>query len=235
MNVDEVMTELARLGTAQTKKVLMRHGMPESGFGVKVGDLKTLVKRIRRDHDLALALYDTGNSDAMYLASLIVDDERMTKKDLKRWADKASWQMISEYAVAWAAAESRFGWELGLEWIDSKKSKVAASGWSTLSGVVALRPDDELDLPALERLLARVKQQIGSAPDRLPYVMNGFVISVGSYVAPLFDAALTTARGLGKVEVDMGETDCKVPDAVAMLTKIRSMGRVGKKRKTVRC
>jgi hypothetical protein len=33
----------------------------------------------------------------------------------------------------------------------------------------------------------------------------------------------------------MGETACKVPDALAYIEKIESMGRIGKKRKTMRC
>ena len=173
MTLDEVMIELERLGNPGTKKVLMRHGMPESSFGVKVGDLKTLVKKIKVDHELALALYDTGNSDAMYLASLIADDERMTKRDLKRWADKATWNAISSYAVAWAAAESRYGWELGLEWIDAKKLSVVVSGWSTLAAWVSIRPDEELDLPQLKTLLARVRKQIDAAPDRVRHRQVG--------------------------------------------------------------
>jgi hypothetical protein len=42
---DEVMLELARFGDEQTKKVLTRHGAREPFYGVKVGDLKTLVSR----------------------------------------------------------------------------------------------------------------------------------------------------------------------------------------------
>jgi hypothetical protein len=65
--------------------------------------------------------------------------------------------------------------------------------------------------------------------------MNNFVISVGGYVAPLLDEAKAVARRIGKVSVDMGETDCKVPLATAYIEKIESMGRIGKKRKTMRC
>jgi 3-methyladenine DNA glycosylase AlkD len=86
MTRDDVMAELARLGGEPTKKTLMRHGAREPFFGVKVGDLKVLQKKIKKDHALALALYDTGNSDAMYLAGLVADPAKMTKAQLRRWA-----------------------------------------------------------------------------------------------------------------------------------------------------
>ena len=60
-------------------------------------------------------------------------------------------------------------------------------------------------------------------------------IGVGTYVKPLLRKAKQAAKKLGTVEVDMGETACKVPVAVDYIAKVESMGRVGKKRKTIRC
>src|SRR3954451_10169094 len=73
MTCDEVMAELKALGSAQTKKTLLRHGAAEPLFGVKIGDMKGILKRVRNDNALALKLYDTGNFDAMYLAGLVAD------------------------------------------------------------------------------------------------------------------------------------------------------------------
>ncbi len=65
--------------------------------------------------------------------------------------------------------------------------------------------------------------------------MNGFVIAVAAHVAPVLKQAKATAKKLGKVEVDMGETACKVPLALEYIEKMENAGRVGKKRKTARC
>ena len=59
----------------------------------------------------------------MYLAGLIADDDKITKEQLNQWADEAYWYMISEYTVPWVAAESRFGMELAMEWIESLRGK----------------------------------------------------------------------------------------------------------------
>lgn len=64
--------------------------------------------------------------------------------------------------------------------------------------------------------------------------MNGFVIAVGAYVKPLLKQAKSTAEAIGKVEVDMGGTACKVPLATQYIAKIVDAGRVGKKRKSIK-
>ena len=65
--------------------------------------------------------------------------------------------------------------------------------------------------------------------------MNHFVISVGGYVQPLLKDAKRVAKSIGKVEVDMGNTSCKVPVATDYIAKLESTGRIGKKRKSAKC
>ncbi|MGI9519017.1 MAG: DNA alkylation repair protein, partial [Pirellulaceae bacterium] len=105
----------------------------------------------------------------------------------------------------------------------------------TYTGIIATRPDEELDLKEIESLLNKVVDEIDDAPNRVRYTMNGFVIAVGSYVKPLVKEARATAKKIGKVEVEMGSTSCKVPLATEYITKVEKAGRVGKKRKTIRC
>lgn len=232
---EQIVKELSKLGTAGYKRTMQNHGAKEPYFGVKISELKKYQKKIKKDYQLALDLYASGIGDAMYLAGLIADETRMTKKDLQRWMKQAPWEMISQFTVPWVAAESRFGWELGLEWIDSKDEKFATAGWATLGSLVAVTPDDELDLKELEKLMGRVVKTIHASPNRARYTMNGFIIAVGCYVAPLSEKAAAAAEKIGVVEVDMGNTSCKVPYAPAYIAKVVKMKRVGRKRAMARC
>jgi hypothetical protein len=65
--------------------------------------------------------------------------------------------------------------------------------------------------------------------------MNVFVISVGGYVKALLKEAKAAAAKIGDVSVDVGDTACEVPLAAAYIAKMEKAGRVGKKRKTLRC
>jgi 3-methyladenine DNA glycosylase AlkD len=235
MTAAEIVAELKPLGKDSYKKVLLNHGIKEPVFGVKIEELKKIQKRIKKDYKLALALYDTGIYDAMYLAGLIADDRKMSPKDLQHWVETANCNMHCEYTVPWVAAESGHGLEMGLRWIDSKKEDVAAAGWATLKSLVSITEDSELDIAEFKRLLQRVAREIHDQPNRVRYAMNGFVIGVGSYVAALTDQALQTAAKIGEVSVDMGETECKVPSAREAIEKVRARGAIGKKRKTCKC
>jgi 3-methyladenine DNA glycosylase AlkD len=235
MTAQEIMAKLKKLGNDGYKATLMRHGAKEPFYGVKIEDLKKIQKQIKIDHALALELFDTGISDAMYLAALIADPPNMKKTDLQRWAKKAHWQLLSEYTVAWAASESPFAAELALEWIDSTKESIASSGWSTYASLVSIKPDAELNLKEIEKLLDRVQADISKAENRVRYTMNGFVIAVGSFVLPLVAKAKEVAKAIGKVAVDMGDTACKIPDALEYIAKVEKAGRQGKKRKTAMC
>jgi 3-methyladenine DNA glycosylase AlkD len=235
MTAAEIVEQLKPLGSASIKKVLLKHGIREPLLGVKVEELKKFQKRIKKDYQLALDLYDTGIYDAMYLAGLIADDAKMTKKDLQHWVKNATSEPLCGFTVAWVAAESRYGWELALEWMESKQEPVAVTGWSTLSSLVAIKADNDLDLPALERLLERVRATLPKERNRVRYAMNGFVIALGSYVQPLTALALQVAQQLGPISVDVGDTSCKVPFAPDAIEKVRARGAIGKKRKTARC
>ena len=235
MTREQVMKELEKKGSESIKKIFLNHGAKEPVFGVKVGDLKVIQKKVKRDHGLAMELFATGNYDARYLAGLIADESKMSKKDIQQWAESSNCIGISQYTVAWVAAESNYGWELGMKWIDSPKETIASSGWNTLSGVIAMKPDNELDITLVKKLLQRVVKEIHSAPNDVRYAMNGFVIGVGGYIKELTKDAIEAAKKIGDVYVDMGNTACKVPSAQDYIKKMEAKGSIGKKKKTVKC
>ncbi len=235
MSATDILAELKSLGTAQTVKTCRRHGANGDIYGVKIADLKKVLKKIKGDQSLALELWKTGNSDAMYLAALAADGSQMTKAQLHAWAKSAWWYMLSEYSVPFVAAEHPDAFSIACKWIDAKASNVAASGWCTYSLAISTRPDSELNLAEITELLSDVEFGIASAENRVRYCMNGFVISVGAYVKPLLKVAKATARTIGKVVVDVGDTSCKIPVASDTIRKIESLGRVGQKRKSTKC
>jgi len=235
MTTKEILKELESYGNEGTKKILTKHGAKEPFFGVKVADLKKILKKTKKNHELSLELYDTGNSDAMYLAGLMADEKQITKKHLQSWAEKAYWYYLSEFAVASVAAETSFGFELGQKWIKSKKENIAAAGWSTLTNYASITPDENIDIEKYDQLLDHVAEHVHAAPNRVRYTMNGFVIATGSYIKALTKKAQKIAKKIGKVEVEMGGTACKVPLATDYIQKMIDKERIGKKRKIARC
>jgi len=235
MTLNEIMAELEAKGSESIKSILLKHGVKEPLFGVKVEFLKVIEKQIKKDYALALELYATKNADAMYLAGLIADDEKMTKQDLNTWAQQAVSTNIASYAVPWVAAGSPFGFELALKWIDDKEEHVAVVGWATVAGLVSIKPDGELDLNTLRILLKRVTANIHQARNQEKQAMNGFLISVGSYVSSLSQEAIAVAKQVGTLTIDKNGTACKVPLAADYIKKATDKGSLSKKKKKLKC
>ena len=235
MTLKDAMKALAAKGTEATRKMWLKHGAQEPIFGVKVGDMKVLHKQMKGEQVLALELYATGNGDAQYLAGMIADGRKMTAKQLDAWAKTASWDMVSGSTVPWVASEHPEGFALARKWIDAKNEQTARAGWATLSALATTIPDADLPLAQYGQLLDRVVREMPKAPDGVRYAMNNFIICCGTYLAPLGAKAITTARAVGVVEIDMGDTACKVPEAESYIIKARRGAPIAPKRKTVRC
>lgn len=235
MTTQEILKELQSYGNEVTKNTLMKHGAKEPFFGVKVQDMKKILKKTKKNHALSLELYNTGNSDAMYLAGLMADEKQISETQLQDWVEKAYWYFLSEYTVPWVASETPFGFDLGLKWIESDIETIASAGWSTLASYASVNDDEYLDIKAYSYLLDKIQKEIHSAQNRVRYTMNGFVISIGGSIKALTNKAIKVAAKIGKVDVEMGGTACKVPLGTEYIQKIIDRGSVGKKRKTARC
>ena len=147
MTAQDILDELKPLGRESYKRVMVNnHGVREPCFGVPISELKKIQKRIKKDYQLALDLYATGNYDAMYLAGLIADDARMTRDDLQRWVEAAYAGGLPGTTVPSVAAGGRYGMEMALRWMESPETLVATAGWATFSCLVSIKNDRELDL-----------------------------------------------------------------------------------------
>lgn len=235
MELSEVMDYLESKGSEQTRKTFLRHGAPDSMFGVKVGDLKPIEKKEKKNHSLAMELFATGNSDAQYLAGLIADPAKFTMVDFERWGLEAKWSMILEYALAWNIAESPICMEVCTKWIDSDNISLQESAWAALSAYLGIVDNSLLELGFHSKLIDRIEKTIHQQANLVKYCMNGYVIALGCAVPELSQRCKEAGVKIGKVAVFMGETACKVPEIITYIEKVEAKGRIGKKKKFAKC
>ena len=233
--VQDVLDSLAAMGREQTKKTYLRHGAKEPLFGVTTGAMKPLSKQYKNNQELALALYEIGNYDAMYFAGMIVNPKIMSREIIESWMEQAYFQGLSDYVVSVTLAETPFAEEVADTWILHKEELYQSAGWNTYAGLLGTVKDEHFDIGKLTSMLHTVKKSIHEKPNWVRYAMNGFVIAVGISYLPLHEEALHIAKQIGRVHVDMGKTSCNVPDAYAQIVKAKDKKRIGFKRKNVRC
>ena len=216
LSIQDIMTALEKAGSAQTRKTYTRHGATEPMFGVSFATLKTLYKKIKIDQELAEALWDTGNFDARNLAVKIADPAGISPKELDRWAATPTARMCGGY-VAHLAAESPHGRAKADKWLTAKDDPTRYAAWSLVAAMAMI--DESAEDSWFADRLAHIEKSIHNAPNVQRYMMNAAIIAIGCRNAALRKLAAATAKRLGPIEVDHGDTDCKTPVAAESIEK----------------
>lgn len=230
-----VMQELEALGKERTKKMYISNGAHEPLFGVATGAMKPIVRKIKINQDLAEELYSTGNYDAMYFAGIIADPKAMTESDYDRWMDAAYFYMLSDYVVAVTLSESDIAQEVSDKWIASGEELRMSAGWSCYCWLLGNRKDVEFSESKISDMLDLVKNTIHESPERTKSAMNNFLSTVGISYLPLHEKAVETAKAIGNVEVKRDKKKNSFLNAYESIQKEVGRGRLGFKRKHVRC
>lgn len=209
MDLDTVMAELKARGTSQNVKVYQRHGAGADVFGVSFAELKKLKRRIRIDHTLAEQLWETGNSDARTLATMIADPDEVTPTLATQWMKDVSYYLHGT-EVADVVARSAVGLSKMRQWRKQKSEFARATGYSILASMLKDDPES-LEDHECARILRDIVSEIHRSPNRARHAMVMAVIAIGTYKQELADEALQAAEEIGDVDVDHGETDCRTP------------------------
>lgn len=235
MDSQMVMQELEALGKERTKKMYISNGAQEPLFGVATGAMKPIAKKIKINQPLAEELYATGNYDAMYFAGIIADPKAMTESDFDRWIDAAYFYMLSDYVVAVTLAEADIAQEVADKWIASGEELKMSAGWSCYCWLLGNRKDSEFSESKLSNMLEMVEKTIRDSPERTKSAMNNFMYTVGISYLPLHEKAVETAKAVGQVEVKRDKKKSSFLNASVNIQKEVDRGKLGFKRKYVRC
>ncbi|MFB7157832.1 MULTISPECIES: DNA alkylation repair protein [unclassified Lysinibacillus] len=235
MDFETVMQELESLGKERTKKMYISNGAHEPLFGVATGAMKPIAKKIKKNQRLAEELYATGNYDAMYFAGIIADPKAMTESDFDRWMDEAYFYMLSDYVVAVTLSESGIAQDVADNWIASGDELRMSAGWSCYCWLLGSRKDNEFSESKISNMLDIVKNSIHDSPERTKSAMNNFLSTVGISYLPLHEKAIETAKETGIVELKRDKKKSSFLNAYESIKKEMDRGRIGFKRKYVRC
>jgi len=235
LDLDLVMRDLEALGTAHTKKSYLSRGVREPLFGVATGAMKPLKKQIGIDQALAEALWNTGNYDAMYLAGMIADVAAMCEADFERWMDGAYGPMLSDFVVAVTLAESELAQVIANRWVRGDDAIRAAAGWACYEWLLGWRPDTYFDPETIHELLELMVATVHRSSPHVKRNMNSCLVAIGISYLPLHQEALAAANAIGTVEVEADGVLKTLKSASEQIRAAEAKGRLGFKRRAVRC
>ena len=193
--VAEALAWLERKGTKKNRDGMARYGIvAPKAFGVSVAEIRQLAKRLGRDHELAVALWETGWYEARMLTAFVDEPDRVTAAQMDRWAKEFDNWAITDALCFHLFDRTPHAWRKVEQWSASRDEFVKRAAFALLASLALhdKRGPDESYLASLRLVEA------GASDDR-NFVKKGVswaLRAIGRRSPSLNAASVALARRL---------------------------------------
>lgn len=224
MTLVQAMAELKALGDEKMRAVYAKHGVGDDHYGVKMGDVRAIAKKIKTNPELAGDLWETGNLDARFLATLLMKPKQLSADEVDRmvrsvvYSPTADYSHLSDWLMTNVIRPHPQKEELRTKWMADAHPMAARAGWSLTAERVAKDPDG-LDLSAI---LDRIEHEMKDAPSPVQWTMNACLAAIGIHHPAHRSRALATGEALGVYRDFPTPKGCTSPFAPIWINEIVS-------------
>jgi 3-methyladenine DNA glycosylase AlkD len=189
----ETLAQLEALGNEKVRAHNSKNGAGDNQFGVRLGDIRKLAAKIKTNHPLAIALWETGNIDARLLAILLINPKNLSGDELDRMARSVGFAQVADWLNSYVVRKYPDKETLRRKWMADDDPWAARAGWSLTSERIGKNPEG-LDLPAL---LDRIESEMGGAAPEAQWTMNFCLAGIGIHFPEYRERAIAIGESLG--------------------------------------
>jgi 3-methyladenine DNA glycosylase AlkD len=193
MTLQETLEQLEALGNEKMRAQNSKNGAGDNQFGVRLGDIRKLAKKIKTNHELALALWETGNVDARLLATLLIKPKTLSADEMDRMVRSVSFVQVADWLNSYVVKKHPDKETLRQAWMATDDPMGARAGWSLTAERIVKSPEG-LDLPAL---LGRIESEMGNAAPEVQWTMNFCLAEIGIHSPDHRKRAVAIGETLG--------------------------------------
>lgn len=185
---DSVLAWLRENGSEEAREGMLRYAIPnDRAFGLAMRDMKAYAKRVGKDHDLALALWETGWYEARTVAAFIAEPAAMTSAQMDAWAaDFDNWA-ICDTACFHLFDRTRHAWSKVPKWARARSEFKKRAAFALLWGLSF--HDKEADDERFVDALAWIEQGAQDDRDYVKKSVDMALRAIGKRNRVLNDAA----------------------------------------------
>lgn len=193
--LDEALAALHQHARPDQLDAMARFGLTGEGrLGLAVTTLRALAREFKRDHALALALWDSGIPDAQILAGMVAEPARFTVAEMDHWvAGMQAWD-VCDQACLNAFVKSPLAWDAIPRWAVREAEFEKRAGFALLA-VAAVHQKQRPDADFLARL-PLIEAAAGDERNFVKKAVNWALRQIGKRSAALRGPALTLAERL---------------------------------------
>lgn len=193
MTLDEIMDRLKALGNEKVREINAERGAGDDQFGVKLGDLRTLAKTLKTNPEIASALWQTGNADAMLLSTLLMKPKHLSSEELDRMVRSVTYNQLADWLGSYVVKLHPEKESLRQRWMESSDPMAQRAGWSLTAERVANAPEGL----AFGALLDRIENEMPDAPAPAQWTMNACLAAIGIHHPEHRERAIEIGERLG--------------------------------------
>lgn len=225
MTAAEILSQLKSKSDEKVMAHNRKYGAGDNQYGVKMGDIRALAKKIKKNHALALELWDTKIIDARLLACLIVNNKALTADELDELVRSIDFVHLADWFNAYVLKDHPDREVLRAKWMEDADRWAARSGWNLTAEKIA-KGADGLDL---EQLLNRIETEMPTAPPGVQWTMNFALAYIGIHHPQHRQRALAIGNALGIYRDFPVSKGCTSPFAPIWINEMvsRQEGRQG--------
>ena len=193
MNLKETLSTLESLGNEKTRTQNIKRGGHDNQFGVKLGDIRKIAKKIKTNHNLALELWKTENTEARLVAILVMNPEALSNAELDEMVKSTYSPQVADWLNSYVVKNHPDNETLRKIWMTSNDPMAARAGWNLTCQRVSKEPEI-LDIPAL---LDRLESEMVTANPLAQWTMNFTLAEIGIRFSEHRKHALAIGETLG--------------------------------------
>ncbi|MEO0896797.1 MAG: DNA alkylation repair protein [Bacteroidota bacterium] len=193
MNLQEVLAELESLTHERTRALNLKNGIGENQYGVKLGDIRKVAKKVKNKHELALELWETENFDARMLALLIIKPTSLHADELDVMVRAVKHVRVADWINAYVVKVHPDNEALRQKWMKDEDPMASRAGWN-LTAIRVVKQPEILDFSAL---LDRIEGDMLSASEEAQWTMNVCLGEIGIHHPEFRERAIQIGEKLG--------------------------------------
>lgn len=212
MTKNEILKMLQDLGNEKRKQMYIKNGAGENTYGVLLGELRKLAKKLGKNHELGLELWYSENTDARWLACMMIDGKKLSLDEIKNMVSNLTYNDIIDKFIAEVVCNSDYVDVLIKEWTNSSEDNLGRAGWKLIVNKIA---NDKLENDSLEEILKTIESELQTATTAKQWAMNHALCQIGISYPEFTERCINLGETLGvykDLKVAKGCTSAYAPN-----------------------
>lgn len=195
MDAEQVLAELKSFANPENVAGMARFGIKgQKVLGISMKTLEPIAKRLRKDHALALQLWDSGIHEARLLACMIDDPKQITEAQMESWVNAFDSWDVCDQACNRLFDKTPYAYTKAVEWTIRDAEFVKRAGF-VLMATLAVHDKKASDKPFIE-FLPIIQREANDDRNFVKKAVNWALRQIGKRSLPLNAHAIQTAEAI---------------------------------------